>query len=158
MKTRIKLFTILCLTFRISVIAQPCSNDDLLKQPGHWITAKPIPSNEVSATDLTRQRSIYASISQTVQQKYSPKGIDIEVRNANMQSNRLADHKIPSGNFYTVDWTFVKHDCPYNRALIDKKLSGAYGIDVIRLHINDFAFDFGQIFFLFPSNPMRRIF
>jgi len=150
MKSKISLFTLLCLIAGVSM-AQPCTDEDLLKQPGHWIIAKPIPSNDVTAADLTRQRAVYAAIAQPVQQKYSPKGIDIEVRNANLQSNRLADY-IPSGNFYTVDWTLVKHDCPYNRALIDKKLSGAYGIDVIRLHINDLALRFAQTFFV-PEKP-----
>ncbi len=136
------------------VFAQDCDLATLLKQPGNWITAKPNQAYGVATTDLARQKAIANSISQSVQQKYSPKDVDIEMSNGNLQSNRIADY-IPSGNYYTVDWTFVKHDCPYNRALIDKKLSGAYGIDVIRLHINDFAFEFGQTFFV-PDEPYQE--
>jgi len=135
----------------LSVLAQDCDLATLLKQPGHWLPTRINSGSDVTAADLARQKVIVNSIAQPIQQKYSPKGVDIEPRSGNLGPNRIADH-IPSGNFYTVDWTFVKHDCPYNKALIDKKLSGAYGIDVIRLHINDFAFRFDDPFFV-PEQP-----
>ncbi len=128
-------------------LAQDCDLATLLKQPGHWMTTRMGSASGVTAADLACQKIIVNSITQPIQQKYSPKGVDIEPRSGNLGADRIAPH-IPSGNFYTVDWTFVKHDCPYNKALIDKKLSGAYGIDVVRLHINDLGFNFNGSFFV----------
>jgi len=150
MKKRI-LFLIIWIGLTEFAFAQDCGLETLLKQPGHWIPTRISSASDVTAADLARQKVIVNSITQPIQQKYSPKGVDIEPRSGNLGANRIAKH-IPSGNFYTVNWTFVKHDCPYNKALIDKKLSGAYGIDVIRLHINDFAFSFDDPFFV-PEQP-----
>ena len=154
MKTKALLFTLISLLGGIVANAQPCPLPDLLKQPGNWIAAKPNPVYRVAPADLAKQRTIVNTIIQPVQKNYAPKGVDIEFNSAHLDESRLPKY-IQSGNYYTADFTFAKHDCPYNRALIDKKLSGAYDIDVIRLHINDLAFRFAQTFFV-PEQPNQE--
>jgi hypothetical protein len=134
--------------------AQPCDLDVLFKQPGNWIIAKPGTVTGVSSDDLTRQKLIINSITQSVQKKYSPKGMDIEVSSSFLATSRLP-LTISGGNYYTADWMLVKHDCPYNKVAILQKISEARDYYMVRLHINDFAFTFSYTLFV-PENPNQE--
>ncbi len=110
----------------IQVSAQPCAVENLSKQKANWISGRPNPTNYVAPADLARQQTIINNIIQPVQKKYIPRGVDVEFNSAYIQRTRLPQH-INSGNYYTVDFTFAKHDCRYDRKQIMKKNSQGHG-------------------------------
>lgn len=153
MKNQI-LFTLALFAGAASTFSQPCALETLLKQPGNWLLAKPNPNPDagsVTAADLARQRAIINSITQPIQKKYAPKGVDIEISSAYMDNSRIPN--VQAGNYYTADWAVVKHNCPYSKADIIEKLSEARELYMVRLHINDFALTFfGRTHFV-PEQP-----
>ncbi len=155
MQTRATFFYIIWLTVGIRAVAQPCVLEDLLKQPGNWLAGRPNPTNYVAPADLARQKTIINNIVLPVQKKYAPRGIDVEINSAFIERTRLPE-QIKSGNYYTIDFTFVKHDCPYDRKKIMTKLGEAWGIYPVRIHINDFAFVFGQSFFVATASNQEH--
>lgn len=133
--------------FVLCAFTPPCDLEVLLKQQGNWLQGMPNAPYSVSAADLARQREILNSIVIPLQTKLTPRGVDIEVNNAHFPESRLGSN-LAVANYYTLDFTLAKHDCPYDRSQIMKKLAGAYDILPVRIHVNDFAFVFGQSFFV----------
>lgn len=134
--------------------AQPCDLPTLLKQPGYWEEEQNPARSGIAAADLTRQRTVVSNIVQPPKKKYAPKGVDVYFHSAFFDESRVP-LKVNTGNYYTVDFTFAKHDCPYNKAKILEKLSEGRELEVVRIHINDFAFTFSQSFFV-PSEPYQE--
>lgn len=142
----------LCLL--VFATAQPCDTPTLQKQPGHWDEEQNPARPSITAADLAKQRTLLNNIVQPTQKKYSPKGVDVLWHSAFMDESRVP-LKVNTGNYYTLDFTFAKHDCPYKKEKILEKLSEGIDLEVVRIHINDFAFTFGQTFFI-PSEPYQE--
>jgi len=154
------IFTLLA-TLALCAFTPLCELEVLLKQQGNWLQGKPNDSYGVAANDVACQQEILNSIVLPLQKKFTPRGVDIEVNNAHFSESRLGSN-LQVANYYKLDFTLAKHDCPYNKSETIKKLAGAYDIFPVRIHVNDFAFMFGQSFFV-PTeedkeDPLTEIF
>jgi len=154
------IFTLIA-TLALCAFTPLCELEVLLKQQGNWLQGKPNDSYGVAANDVARQQEILNSIVLPLQKKFTPRGVDIEVNNAHFSESRLGSN-LQVANYYKLDFTLAKHDCPYNKSETIKKLAGAYDIFPVRIHVNDFAFMFGQSFFV-PTeedkeDPLTEIF
>jgi hypothetical protein len=145
MKTLILLLLLLSMEYFGQ--AQPCTHADKLKQTGYWTKGLEGSKPMVAPADLARQKATVNNIIQSIQKKYTPRGLDILYVGAYMDQSRLPSH-IPAGNYYYADFYFLEHDYPYNKEEMKSKQSGGY----LSIIANDFGLEFGRSFFV-PSKP-----
>ncbi len=65
------------LFFSLQALSQDCSKELLAQKPGSWKAGQQGSIQNVSATDLTKERSVITSIHKMVQANYSPKGCQV---------------------------------------------------------------------------------
>ena len=65
------------LFFSFHAFSQDCSKELLLQKPGIWKAGQQGSIQNVSATDLVKEKSVIAAIHKMVNTKYSPKGCQI---------------------------------------------------------------------------------
>ncbi len=65
------------LFFSLPVFSQDCSKELLLKKPGTWKAGQQGSIQNVSATDMGREKSVIAAIQKMVHTNYSPKGCQV---------------------------------------------------------------------------------
>lgn len=138
---------VLIVCFPALAIAQkPCMVAELRNQTGYWTPGVPSAGYDLAASDLARQKVIVNNIIRPIQNRYTPKGIDIEYGGAYMSQSRFPDH-IRAGNYYYAYFYWLQHDCPYNKANMKNK-GGPY----LMIYANDLGFTFERTFFV-PAKP-----
>ncbi|MBN8575861.1 MAG: hypothetical protein J0L66_02920 [Cytophagales bacterium] len=148
MKTTTGLFLLVFSLQALTSTAQPCTKEDILKQPGYWTPGLKSSTYGVAAADLARQQSIVANIIQPIQKKYaSPRGVDIIFGGAHFENSRLPQISKP-GNYYYAYFYIAEHPCVYTKEAMENRGSSAY----LWICANDFSLEFGHSFFV-PTKP-----
>lgn len=148
MKTKATHVTIVCLMVALTTNAQPCTKEDILKQPGYWTPGMKSSTYGVTAADLAKQQTIVNNIIQPIQKKYaSPRGVDIVFGGAHFENSRLPQISKP-GNYYYAYFYIAEHPCVYTKEAMENRGASAY----LWICANDFSLEFGQSFFV-PTKP-----
>lgn len=128
--------------------AQPCTKEDILKQPGYWTPGMKSSTYGVAATDLAKQQTIVNTIIQPIQKKYpSPRGVDIVFGGAHFENSRLPQISKP-GNYYYAYFYIIEHPCVYAKEAMENRGASSF----LWVCANDFSLEFGLSFFV-PTKP-----
>jgi hypothetical protein len=93
---------IVCLLFSIRSTAQDCSKEILQRKPGTWKTGMKGSIVNVSAADLTKERSVTTAIHKMVSSKYNPTGCQLLYSTSFGKSISECEHWIADPYYYSM--------------------------------------------------------